>query len=309
MDISVDKILPNPEQPRTIFDEQELKQLAGTMKDKDIGQIHPIIVEKAPDGYFILIDGERRLQACKLNGSKTIRAEVRNNASNERLELALISNIQKSTMGPVDEARAYEKLIKKYKTAAAVSKRIGVNPMVISSRISLLELPEEVQRLYNLKVFPMSPEVLRSLKKLDPESMISVATKAASRGWTASGIQLAVGKQLKNDARIVRRKEREMKRLRPARDVKAETPTEPKPEPVQAEPTPRTYNTYQVDHTGHFNALAMVGDRHHLPTKAITATLGTCMACSLYKEAGPKICGQCPMVDFLNRLVVEIKKS
>lgn len=307
MEIPVEKVLPNPDQPRTIFDEEELKQLAGTMKDKSIGQIHPIIVEKGADGYFILIDGERRLQACRLNKTKTIRAEIRNDASNERLELALISNLQKSSMGPVDEARAYEKLIRKYKTAAAVSKRIGVNAMTISSRISLLEIPEEVQKLYNLKVFPMSPEVLRALKKLDPETMISLAAKAAARGWTASGIQLAVGKQLHNDARVARRKEREEKRKKPAKDQKVVS--HPKPEPVPAEPAPRTFNTYKVDHTGHFNALAMVGDRQHLPTKAITATLGACMACPLYKEAGPKICGQCPMVDFLNRLVVEIKKS
>lgn len=303
MQIPVDKVLPNPDQPRTIFDQEELKQLAGTMKD--IGQIHPIIVEKAPGGYFILIDGERRLMACQLNGDKTIRAEIRESASSERLELALISNLQKSTMGPVDEARAYEKLIKKYKTAVAVSRRIGVNAMTISARLSLLELPEDVQKLYNLKSLPMSLDTMRTLKKLEPEAMISVATKAAARGWTATSIQQAVGKQLKNDQRVAKRKALEAKRNKPA--TSAAEPVEVVVE-KKVEPAAKTFNTYKVDSSGHFNALAMVGDRHYLPGKAVTATLGACMSCPLYKEAGPKICGQCPMVDFLNRLVVEIKK-
>lgn len=304
MQISVDKVLPNPDQPRTIFNEEELKILAGTIKDS--GQIHPIIVENAPDGYFILIDGERRLMACKMNGMLTIRAEIREQASDERLELALISNLQKSSMGPIDEARAYEKLVKKYKSAAEVSRRIGVNAMTISFRLSLLDLPEEVQRLYNLKSLPMSPDTMRTLKKLAPEAMISVATMAASRRWTANGIQMAVGKQLKNDARIAKRKSLEVKGKEPAAAEQVEVIVEKKPERVS---TPKTFNTYKVDHNLHFNALAMVADRDLLPTKAITATLATCMGCGLYREAGPKICGQCPMVEFLNKLVVEIKKE
>jgi ParB/RepB/Spo0J family partition protein len=304
MQIPVDKILKNPEQPRTIFDKEKLKQLAATIKEK--GQITPIIVDEAPDGYFILIDGERRLMACIMNGMPTIRAEVRESISDDRLELALISNVQRSSMGPVDEAHAYEKLVKKYKTPVAVSKHIGINAITISLRLSLLELPEEIQKLYNLKVLPMSADVLRALKKLDPESMIIVAAKAATRGWTAGGILLAVGKQLKTDARAARKKAREVKRLRPAPAKYVEVVVEKKQETPQ---TPKQFNTYPVDATGHFNALAMVGDRQHLPSKAITATLATCMSCPLYKEASPKNCGQCPMVVFLNRLVVEIKKN
>jgi ParB/RepB/Spo0J family partition protein len=302
MQIPVDKVLQNPDQPRTIFDKDEIKELAGTIKDK--GQIHPIIVEKGSDGYFILIDGERRLMACKLLNLKTIRAEVREQASDERLELALISNLQRSPMGPVDEARAYQKLVEKYKSAAEVSRKIGVNAMTIGFRLSLLELPEEVQKLYNLKAFPMSMDVLRALKKLNPEVMISVAAMAATRGWTAFNIQAAVARQLKNEERIAKRKAKELKKTNPAAAEPVKVIEEKKPESA-----PKTFNTYKVDHTGHFNALAMVADRQYLPGKVNTATLGTCMSCPLYRQAGPKTCGQCPMVDFLNRLVVELKKA
>jgi hypothetical protein len=131
--------------------------------------------------------------------------------------------------------------------------------------------------------------------------MISVASMAATRGWTAFNIQAAVARQLKNEERTAKRKSKGVKG-KPA----AAEPEEEKQ--VKQAPPEKTFNTYPVDHTGHFNALAMVGDRHLLPGKANTAAIAECMTCPLYKGAGPKTCGTCPLVGFLNRLVVEIKK-
>lgn len=307
MQIPVDKILPNPKQPRTVFDEAELQELAGTIKSH--GVIVPILVDKAPDGYYILIDGERRLRACKLNGMPTINAHIREEAKGDLLELALISNLQRADMGPIDEARAYKNLLKKHKSAAEISRRIGVSAMKIGFRLSLLDLPEEVQKIYNSKIISMRPDVLRALQALPDDSMIKVAASAATRGWTAQTIiaMAALERQRLTKPKKKSKKEVTSKAEEPSEVVETATAA---PE-VKAPVIPKTYkfNTYNPPHGTPFNALAMVGDRKYLPGVAVTATLGACMTCPLYKEAGPKICGQCPMVDFLNRLVVEIKKG
>lgn len=299
MQIPIDRVLPNPDQPRTIFDEEKLSSLAETIKSK--GQIHPILVDKAPDGYYILIDGERRLRAMILLGKKTIRAEIREQVSDDRLELALISNIQKASMGPVDEARAYEKLVEKHKTIVAVSKVIGVSVHTITVRLSMLDFPEDVQKIFNMKALQISTDIVRMLKRLDSENMIRVATTAAARGWTAKATLLFIGKELKRLAKPASEKSK-VKQVSKVKEIVIDEPVILEEKVVRA----YTSNTYQL--TGnHFNALAMVGDRHVLPMKLINISVDTCKACPLYREAGPAICGQCAMVDFLNRIAVSIK--
>lgn len=123
--IAIDQIVPNPEQPRTLFDEGELQLLAQSITAN--GLIQPIVVEPAGDGY-ILVDGERRLRACQSIGWTEIEAHVRaatNHGGQERLAHALVANIQRAGMGPVDEALAYRKLVKKWGGGATGSKQGG----------------------------------------------------------------------------------------------------------------------------------------------------------------------------------------
>src|ERR1700690_145444 len=118
--IPVSKILPNPDQPRTIFDEKKLAGLAQSIKEN--GLVQPVVVEQVGEEY-ILVDGERRWRGVKMLGRGTIEATMRkasNHKGNERLTLALVANVQRSNMGPVDEGKAYEKLYKQLGTLQKV---------------------------------------------------------------------------------------------------------------------------------------------------------------------------------------------
>ncbi len=127
MNIPINKIRPNPRQPRTIFDADELQELAQSIRENGI--IQPIVVEQDKDGYT-LVAGERRWRAAKIAGMKEIEAVVRppsNHRGSQRLAHALIENVQRSAMGPVDEARAYQELVNELGTADAVAKKVGVS--------------------------------------------------------------------------------------------------------------------------------------------------------------------------------------
>jgi ParB/RepB/Spo0J family partition protein len=181
MKVAINLIDPNPKQPRTIFDQGELAGLAKTIKKH--GVILPLAVEPAGNRY-ILIDGERRLRAAKIAGLKAIEVVIKprsNGRGTDRLTKALIANVQRTAMGPLDEARAYQTLVRDLGSAEAVADEIGVSNTTISTRLSLLEFPEQVQRLFNLKRIPLDPKVIAAFKRLTPEQQIRVATRAAIR--------------------------------------------------------------------------------------------------------------------------------
>lgn len=143
--IPVENIVPNPNQPRFYFDEDNLKNLSESIREHGI--IQPIIVTKIGEGRYELIAGERRLQASKLVGKKEIPAIVKLATNQEKLELALVENIQRHDLNPIEEARAYKKLQTEFNlTQEEIAKRAGKNRSTIANMIRLLELPVEIQR-------------------------------------------------------------------------------------------------------------------------------------------------------------------
>ncbi len=197
MKIRVDQILPNPEQPRTIFDEYELHSLAQSIKET--GLIQPIIMEAEGDQY-ILIDGERRLRAAKILELPDIEAVVRQPAKSngkERLTQALVANIQRSQMGYVDEAKAYQILLDELGSIEAVCDKTGMSTATISGRLALLEFAPLVQKMYNLKKLPFDLSLLAALKRLGPEDQETVASHAATRGLRTTSILRAITKMIK----------------------------------------------------------------------------------------------------------------
>ncbi|MBW6440536.1 ParB/RepB/Spo0J family partition protein [Patescibacteria group bacterium] len=143
--ISVDNIVPNPNQPRYYFDRDNLKDLSDSIKEHGI--IQPIIVTRLAENKFELIAGERRLQASKLIGNKTISAIIRIASNQEKLELALIENIQRHNLNSIEEAKAYKKLQIEFNlTQEEVAKKAGKNRSTIANTIRLLDLPIEIQR-------------------------------------------------------------------------------------------------------------------------------------------------------------------
>ena len=146
--IGIDKIKPNRHQPRTIFNEEKLQELAESIKEN--GLIEPIVVVRSVvPGEYELIAGERRLRASKLAGLTEIRAIIQEGASDkDKLDLALIENIQREDLNPIEEAKAYKKYSEEYKyTQEQIAKIVKKNRSVIANTIRLLNLPENIQNM------------------------------------------------------------------------------------------------------------------------------------------------------------------
>lgn len=141
----IEKIVPNKHQPRTIFKDEDLKELSDSIKENGI--IQPLIVKISDNGTYELIAGERRLRASKLVGLETVPVVVHEvEDDNVLLELALIENIQRTDLNPIEEAEAYNKLIEKFGyTQEQTAKRVGKKRSTVTNILRLLNLPSFIQ--------------------------------------------------------------------------------------------------------------------------------------------------------------------
>jgi ParB family transcriptional regulator, chromosome partitioning protein len=143
-DIPVNSISPNPEQPRRSFDPEELKGLSASIATH--GLLQPVVVVESGPGY-VLVAGERRWRAVILLGHETIAAVVRTANEQERLELALVENIQRSDLNALDEARAYRHLIDEFGlTQERVAERVGRSRPTVANTLRILETAASVQQ-------------------------------------------------------------------------------------------------------------------------------------------------------------------
>jgi ParB family chromosome partitioning protein len=144
-EISLDSISPNPYQARTIWNEQELAQLAESIKAN--GVIQPIIVRPVGPAYQ-LIAGERRFRAARLASLTTIPALVRQATDEELLELALVENIHRTDLNPVERAKAYQNYLSTFAlTQAEAAERLGEDRSVIANYLRILDLPDEIKQM------------------------------------------------------------------------------------------------------------------------------------------------------------------
>jgi ParB family chromosome partitioning protein len=145
IDVDISLIQPNPWQPRKSFDIEEITNLSDSIKAN--GLIQPVIIRKKADG-FELVAGERRMRACKHAGLKKISAVVTNLSDEDMLEMALIENIQREGLNPIEEALAYKDLSEtRNYTQEQIAKRVGKSRSHISNITRLLTLPEEVRQM------------------------------------------------------------------------------------------------------------------------------------------------------------------
>jgi len=143
--LSVDKLIANPGQPRKNFDETELQELADSIKT--YGIIQPVIAANAGDGTFIIIAGERRTRAARLAGLETVPAIIRDYTDQKRLEVSLIENIQRSDLNPIEEAAAYKNLMDFSNLSQdELAARMGKNRSTVANALRLLKLPIDVQK-------------------------------------------------------------------------------------------------------------------------------------------------------------------
>jgi ParB family transcriptional regulator, chromosome partitioning protein len=143
LQVSLENISPNPQQPRTIMDEAKLAGLAASIKEH--GLIQPLIVTKTPDGYT-LIAGERRWRAATLAGLEKVPVVVKETTPQEMLELAIIENIQRADLNALEEAQAYRQLMDDFGlTQEEVADRVGKGRSTVANLVRLLNLPPQVQ--------------------------------------------------------------------------------------------------------------------------------------------------------------------
>ncbi|MFN0145213.1 MAG: ParB/RepB/Spo0J family partition protein, partial [Dehalococcoidia bacterium] len=144
-ELDIDLISPNPEQPRTHFEPEKLRELAESIRSHGI--IQPLIVGRDESGGYRLIAGERRLQAARLAGRATVPVIFREAASTELLELALIENIQRADLNAIEEALAYRRLVDEYGlTQEETARRVGKGRVAVANSLRLLALESEIKR-------------------------------------------------------------------------------------------------------------------------------------------------------------------
>ena len=143
-EIALEKIVPNPNQPRQNFDETALQELADSIREN--GVISPITLRKGENDTYTIIAGERRFRASKLAGLQTIPAYIREAKDEQMMEWALIENIQREDLDAIEIALSYQKLMDEYNlTQERMSEKVGKKRATISNYIRLLQLPAEIQ--------------------------------------------------------------------------------------------------------------------------------------------------------------------
>src|SRR5438552_4090019 len=184
-DIPVDRIAPNPFQPRSRFDETSLKELADSIKATGI--LQPVLLRRGPDGGYQLVAGERRLRAAQYAGLEAIPAVIREVDDREMLELAIVENVQREDLNPIDEAKGYQTLATRLQlTHDDISTRVGKHRTAVTNALRLLGLPVEVQDMVS-------------------RGTISAGHARALLGLESAGDQLATARYIQSKGFSVRR--------------------------------------------------------------------------------------------------------
>lgn len=193
-DIPVDQIVPNPKQPRQVFDEDDLTELVESIQE--VGLLQPIVVRRVTDGYELVM-GERRLRATKKAGLATIPAIVRDTAEHDLLRDALLENLHRVQLNPLEEAAAYQQMLDDFGcTQEELATRIKRSRPQISNTIRLLRLPAPVQRRVAAGV--LAAGHARALLALsDPVEQERLAQRIVAEGLSVRSVEeiVAVGER------------------------------------------------------------------------------------------------------------------
>lgn len=289
MKIDIKKIFPNPEQPRKDFDAIELESLAESIRQH--GLINPISLEGPLDGdIYILVDGERRVRAAKLAGLEEIEASIRapmnGNGPRERLTLALVANLQRADMNPIDEAEGYQHMRELGYSVEHIANLTGVNKSNINMKLGFLTLPREIQTLIAQHQLPINSQVTAALKSLPEDRQVSMARSLAAKNSTIKTI-IGICKRISNASRAGF--DRPIARGKTPMSVLAQRYSEP------------------VE-TGHWNMVDQV-KALELSGELKQAAQETCEDCALYEDASERVCRDCPGVALLRRLAKKTGKG
>ncbi|MCK4930853.1 MAG: ParB/RepB/Spo0J family partition protein [Candidatus Aminicenantes bacterium] len=186
LDIAIDRLKPNPLQPRRRWDPESLEELAQSIRE--MGILHPIVVVPEEDSYTIIV-GERRWRAAKKIGLQTIPVIIRNLTEAQQHEAMLIENLQREDLNPLEIATAYQKMIQEFSyTQEDVAKKVGKDRTSIANYLRLLKLPDEVQEL--IADGKLSMGHARALIPIeDPERQRSMALRIAKDSFSVREVE------------------------------------------------------------------------------------------------------------------------
>jgi ParB family chromosome partitioning protein len=193
--LPVNRIQHNPYQPRKIFDDEQLAQLTESIKNH--GVLQPLVVRQNGETYQ-LIAGERRLRAAQVAGLSEVPVHVVDFNDQQVLEAALVENIQRSDLNPIEKAEGFRDYLDRYKVSQEeLAKRLGMERSSVSNLIGLLNLPEEVQKSVRLEQISLGhAKILKGLN--DAELQISLAKEVMLKGLSVKALELLV-KQVKSE--------------------------------------------------------------------------------------------------------------
>jgi len=194
IEINIEELRANPYQPRKVFNDEALKDLADSIKEHGVFQ--PIIVKKSIKGYEI-IAGERRVRASKIAGLTKIPAIIRNLNDEQMMEIALLENLQRENLSAIEEAIAYKSMIEKLSlTQEELSKKVGKSRSHITNTLGLLRLPKEVQVMVANNQLSMGHA--RVLSKLeDDEKIINMAHEIVDKKIPVRELEQGTGNEVK----------------------------------------------------------------------------------------------------------------
>lgn len=199
-EIAINLIDVNPHQPRSVFNEPELAELAASIKKHGI--LQPLVVTKKDDHYE-LIAGERRLRAAKLAGLGKVPVIIRDAEEHEKLEMAIIENVHRSDLNPIDEAISYRKLIEEFNyTQEQVAEAVGKSRATIGNKVRLLTLPTEIKKA--LKEDRITEGHAKGILSIEsPGEQIAMFEKILADGLNVREVERRTGKERKEAGAIV----------------------------------------------------------------------------------------------------------
>jgi ParB family chromosome partitioning protein len=202
-EVAVDEVVPNPKQPRQVFDDEALEELSHSVRE--FGLLQPIVVRENPDGGYELIMGERRLRAARAAGLDTVPAIVRDTTDDAMLRDALLENIHRVQLNPLEEAAAYQQLLEEFgATHEELASKIGRSRSQVTNTIRLMKLPVKVQTRVAAGV--ISAGHARALLGLsDAAKQDALATRIVAEGLSVRATEEAVAMAAADEPTATRR--------------------------------------------------------------------------------------------------------
>lgn len=188
--IGIEKLKPNPKQPRQVFDKEPLDELAASIKEKGI--LQPLLARKLNDGNFEIIAGERRWRAAQLADLKEVPVLIKETSDKETLELALIENIQRQDLNPIEEAEAYDYLMTTYQlTQQEMADKVGKERATVANVLRLLNLCPDVRLMVSLNEIGFGhAKVLLAIP--DPKEQVRLADRIKKENLSVRAVEQMV---------------------------------------------------------------------------------------------------------------------